>query len=422
MTAILDLHDTSLKIWEGDNIFESPGYAWLDGEELRYGLPALRTQRRTPRLVNTRFWSQLGTAPLSPSLGNARHNADLAHQHLMQLHSIAGRPSSVLLAASGSFTREQLSLLLGIIEHLPFSIEGLVHRSALLASASGLNRGTHIELQLHQTIVTSFETDGDHVTTASSRALPGEGLLALQDRLATAIAAIFVDQTRFDPLRSAEAEQKLYDQLPSALDAIQNIGEAHLSINGYDTRIKRDDLSATGVAYVDSLYPLLNQNSPVLLETPLDRLPGLTTSQPQTIIDNSAIVIAARQFYDQLQQRPEHLTLQRRVPKNIDAGVEIAPNGLEKSGSLGGASVAAPAQISPSHWLSAGTAKPITIASLSIHGIHISQSEHGVVLLDPVPIELTINGQIAKAGHLFALGDKFADAQGLQAQMIAIEE
>lgn len=420
MTAILDLHDTSLKIWDGDNVFESPGYVWLDGEELRFGLPALRTQRRTPRLVNTRFWSQLGTAPLTPSLGNARHTADLAHRHLMELHSTAGRPSNLLLAISGSFTRDQLSLLLGIVEHLPFSIEGLVHRSALLASASGLSSGTHIELQLHQTIVTSFETEGNEVTTANSQALPGEGLLALQDRLATAIAAIFVAQTRFDPLRSAEAEQKLYDQLPNALDALQTIGEAHLSINGYDTRIKRDDLSATGAAYVNSLYPLLNQNSPVLLEAPLDRLPGLTTSQPQITTDNSAIVVAARQFYEQLHQRPEHLTLQRRVPKNIDAGVET--KWLENSGSLTAAPVSALSPRSPSHWLCAGTAKPISTASLSIHGIHISESEHGVVLLDPVPTKLTINGQIAKAGHLFALGDKFADAQGLQAQMIAIEE
>ena len=290
MTAVLDLHDTALKIWRGDTDIESPGYAWFDGKQLRFGIAALRTQRRTPREVNTRFWSQLGTAPLAPPLGKARHTADLAHDHLQTLYEAANRPDNVLLAVPGSFTREQLSLLLGIVEHLPFSIDGLIHRSALLASASGMGQGLHVELQLHQTLVTQFQVADGHVEAANSQALPGEGLLALQDRLANSIASAFVDQTRFDPLRSADGEQTLYDQLPVFLATLKARGEAHMSINGYDVRVTQEDLANVGAAYATALQPLLNADSPILLESPLDQLPGLVLSRPATDIDNDTIV------------------------------------------------------------------------------------------------------------------------------------
>jgi hypothetical protein len=69
MTALLDLHDSSLRLWHEDTFLESPGYAWHDGNHFRFGLPAMHTQRRTPRDVNTRYWSQLSTQPLSPPPG-----------------------------------------------------------------------------------------------------------------------------------------------------------------------------------------------------------------------------------------------------------------------------------------------------------------------------------------------------------------
>jgi hypothetical protein len=156
MTALLDLHDSSLRLWHEDTFLESPGYAWHDGNHFRFGLPAMHTQRRTPRDVNTRYWSQLSTQPLSPPLGQARHGADLVHAHLQELHQLANQPKSVLMTAPGSMDREALSLLLGIAEHLPFDIAGLVHRSALIGAASGLNDGLHVELQLHQTLITPF--------------------------------------------------------------------------------------------------------------------------------------------------------------------------------------------------------------------------------------------------------------------------
>ena len=419
MTAVLDLHDTALKIWRDDTDIESPGYAWFDGKQFRFGIAALRTQRRTPREVNTRFWSQLGTAPLSPPLGKARHTADLAHEHLQTLYEEANRPDRVLLTVPGSFTREQLSLLLGIVEHLPFSIDGLIHRSALLGSASGMGQGLHVELQLHQTLVTQFQVSDGHVAATNSQALPGEGLLALQDRLANSIAGAFVDQTRFDPLRSADGEQTLYDQLPVFLATLKAQGESHMSINGYDVRVTQEDLACVGAAYAKALQPLLNPDSPILLESPLDQLPGLVMDGSAAGIDNGAIVTTTLKFANSLRQAPDALVLQRRVPVEPTAA-GVAPQTESP----------APARESqqsnqlprPTHWVSGGIAKAFTPGALSPQGIQLEQQGTSIILAAPIPQDLNINGQAAEVGHVFTVGDVISDAMGFNAQLIAVEE
>ena len=419
MTAVLDLHDTALKIWRDDTDIESPGYVWFDGKQLRFGLAALRTQRRTPREVNTRFWSQLGTTPLSPPLGKARHTADLAHEHLQTLYEEANRPDGVLLAVPGSFTREQLSLLLGIVEHLPFSIDGLIHRSALLASASGMSQGLHVELQLHQTLVTQFQAADGHVAATNSQALPGEGLLALQDRLATNIAGAFVDQTRFDPLRSADGEQALYDQLPTFLGTLKTKGEARMSINGYDARVTQEDLASVGIAYGNALQPLLDADAPILLESPLDQLPGLVMDGSAAAIDNGTIVTTTLKFADSLRQAPDALVLQRRVPAASTTAVVASRT---ESPAPATESQQANALPRPTHWVNSGIAKSFTAGALSSQGVQLELQGTSIILAAPIPQDLTINGQAAEVGHVFAVGDVITDAMGFNAQLIAIEE
>jgi len=419
MTAVLDLHDTALKIWRGDTDIESPGYAWFDGKQFRFGIAALRTQRRTPREVNTRFWSQLGTAPLAPPLGKARHTADLAHDHLQTLYEAANRPDNVLLAVPGSFTREQLSLLLGIVEHLPFSSDGLIHRSALLASASGMEQGLHVELQLHQTLVTQFQVADGHVEATNSQALPGEGLLALQDRLANSIASAFVDQTRFDPLRSADGEQTLYDQLPVFLATLKARGEAHMSINGYDVRVTQEDLASVGAAYANALQPLLDAGSPILLESPLDQLPGLILNRPATGIDNDTIVTTTLKFADSLRQAPDALVLQRRVPAGSTTALMASQT---ESPATASASQHVKSLPRPTHWVNGGIAKAFTPAALSPQGIQLEQHGTSIILAAPIPQDLNINGQAAEVGHVFAVGDVITDAMGFNVQLIAVEE
>ena len=420
MTAVLDLHDSTLRLWHGDALVESPGYAWFDGKEFRFGVPAMRTQRRTPREVNTRYWSQLSTQPLSPPLGQARHAADLVHAHLKDMHQQAGQPETLLVAAPGTMDRDALSLLLGIVEHLPFTMAGLVHRSAVLASGSGLARGLHVELQLHQTQVTPFATNDQQVTVDPGQVLPGEGLLALQDRLATAIAGSFVSQTRFDPLRSADGEQSLYDALPGALESLQQTGEAQIAIGGYQARITRDDLEGVGAAYRRVLEPLLGDDTPVLLEGPLNLLPGLSLPAGHRDISGAHLAGVISQCESALIQNPEHLVLNRSVPI---AQAPAAASPAEERYDRDQATVRVAAVPAPTHVLGDNHAHPIATGKGSLPGTAtLVATGTGVTLALGGDTGLQINAQPAREGQALAPGDVLDHASGYRALLIVVED
>jgi hypothetical protein len=135
--ALLDINDSNLQLWHGDTHLQSPGYAMLEGGSYQFGQAAREAARLRPREVNTRYWWQLSTEALQPAMGPARHTADLVHAHLQALHREGGQPGEVLLAVSGSMQRDQLSLLLGIVQQCPFDAVGLVNRSVALGSLYG---------------------------------------------------------------------------------------------------------------------------------------------------------------------------------------------------------------------------------------------------------------------------------------------
>ena len=194
--ALLDTQDANLQLWQGGQALTSPGYAWLDGKDYQFGQAARASARLHPRSINTRYWWQLSVEPLQPSLGPARHTADLVHAHLKQLHAESGQPGEMLLAVSSSASRDQLALLLGIVQQCPFDAVGLVNRSVALGSAyPGSGRLFHLEIQLHQALLTELSREGGEVSVAKSTPIPGCGLLQLQERLVEQVAASFIRQT-----------------------------------------------------------------------------------------------------------------------------------------------------------------------------------------------------------------------------------
>ena len=76
-------------------------------------------------------------------------------------HDMAGEVEEALLAVPGSFTSAQLSLLLGLAQASPFSVTGLVDAAvAATAATAGPGSYNHLDIQLHQTVVTSLEVSG----------------------------------------------------------------------------------------------------------------------------------------------------------------------------------------------------------------------------------------------------------------------
>ncbi len=315
--AWLDLHDSNLQLWHGDLHLSSPGYALLEAGQYCFGQDARAAARLRPRDISTRYWWQLNTAALQPALGPARHTADLVHAHLQALHRDAGAPDELLLAAPGSMRKEQVALLLGIIQQCPFAAVGLVNRSVALASLhADQERVFHLEVQLHQALLSEVRREGTEVTLQKVTALPGSGLLALQERVVEAAAGAFIRQTRFDPRRRAETEQQLYDALPGTLRALHEASETSLSVNGYHARLTRGDLQAAGNMLLDSVVGNLPDASThgVLLDPVAALLPDVATRLRARVLQPGDMQRALALHEPQLLQRAEALVFVERLP------------------------------------------------------------------------------------------------------------
>ncbi|MEE4277217.1 MAG: hypothetical protein V2I82_01975 [Halieaceae bacterium] len=279
--ALLDCRDTQISLWQAEGAVHSPGFVLHDSGDYHFGRPALEQSRLRPRDTNSRFWWQLSTQPLKPALGAARHTADLVHSHLRAVHSEAGAPDTLTFAVPDSMPREQLSLLLGVAQACDFRVAGLVSRSVLLASLVLARRGAsgralHVESQLNQSTVNELEIDGDSLRLLRSTPLPACGLLALQERCVGAIASAFVQQTRFDPRRSASSEQTLYNRLPEILSSVRERGEASVDIDGHRCRITASALEPASQRLIDGVRQAVGGGSAsILLDPELSLLPGV---------------------------------------------------------------------------------------------------------------------------------------------------
>ena len=278
--GLLDCRDTRISLWQGAETVGSPGFVLFDGGEYHFGQTALEQSRLRPRDSNSRFWWQLSTRPLKPALGAARHTADLVHAHLRDVHQRAGAPEALTLAVPDSMPREQLSLLLGVAQTCDFAVSGLVSRSVLLASAidtpSGMDRVLHLEAQLNQTIINELQIADGVLSLVRTTPLPACGLLALLERCVSAIASAFIQQTRYDPRRSAASEQSLYNELPSILAALDARGEASVDIEGHRCRITASSLDDASERLREGIAQTRDGDAKALLIDPeLATLPGM---------------------------------------------------------------------------------------------------------------------------------------------------
>ena len=214
--CIIELNDIAVTATAaGGTRVSSPGYALLQGKQVVVGETARAQSRLQPQFTNSRFWQALSMDPLRQQQGKARHHADLAYAHLLQLHELAGKPEEVIFSVSSHFSREQLSVLLGVAAQCPFEARGLLDSALAATSGAALSGDAiYIELQLHQSVITAIKQDDDYARQ-SVEVLQGTGLLALYDRWAHIISEAFIAQCRFDPLHSAASEQYLYDNMPS---------------------------------------------------------------------------------------------------------------------------------------------------------------------------------------------------------------
>ena len=284
----IHVNDAGITLSNGEQIaYREPGYAYLGDDKLTTGNEAFSHARIDPRRVQHRFWSELDTKPLPDKRFAHLSAADLVSRQLEQIWNAAGRGVDELVVAVPAYmSTESLGLFLGIARELKLPVVALV--DAAVASTRREYIGAvpvHIDLGLHQATLTRLAQPGMSQTDRSE-VLSNAGVYALYDAWIKAIAEVFVQQSRFDPLHTATTEQMLLDRLGGWVGQAANHDKVEMQIESggvtYEAGIESIALiGAAAPVYqqiTSSLRALFRaEDMPAIQVTDrVARLPGLT--------------------------------------------------------------------------------------------------------------------------------------------------
>jgi hypothetical protein len=244
---------------DGEILTEAPGLAVLDDDRTRTGPEAAERVRLKPLLAHSNFWRGLSTEQLTRPSRLARTTADIAFaQAEAMLGPYKAEGESVLLAVPAGYSREQLALLLGVINETGVRVSGLV--DAALAACSlepSPARMLHLDLELHQAILTVLEYSGGErsgLKRSRYEIALRNGVLDIQQTLMQFIAETFIRKTRFDPLHDASTEQRLVDRLPTWLGELREQEKITLSMQFGDRPLEIEIERAELIAAVERHY------------------------------------------------------------------------------------------------------------------------------------------------------------------------
>ena len=213
------LNDAEIIVVDGEKIlYREPGFALLEDDGLTTGADAFARARLIPRRINNHYWSELHTEPLPDRRFHHMSTADLVSCQLEQIwQRVASHGDSLAIAAPPYMSNENLGLLLGIAAELNIPIAAMSD-AAVCATRRHYEHAVpvHIDLSLHSSMLTRLMQEGQ-VQVDRSEVIDDCGLLLLYENWLKVVAEAFVQQSRFDPLHTAETEQMLQDRLPGWL-------------------------------------------------------------------------------------------------------------------------------------------------------------------------------------------------------------
>lgn len=281
---ILDITDSQIALISGSSIIQSPGAALACGSDkshskneapLAFGQTVFEALKRRPLETRTDFWAQLSTVPLNTDFAGARHSADLAYEHLKSIFSDAereiGTVNDLAIIVPSSMSQGQLELLLGIFNAVGKPASAILDRSLVHQYLVG-NAGVHLDLQWRQMVATEVKLRDGQLEVGKSTTLPGNGYLDLLEQCLEHCADMCVEQTRFDPRRSADAEQLLFNAIPNLLATLTNSEEAALSVSGYDFKVSRTGIEFIGKRLMAAVKGISDS---VSVDKLLASLPGI---------------------------------------------------------------------------------------------------------------------------------------------------
>ena len=267
----------------------SPGIVLWDGDALITGREASRRARLKPRWSHDRFWQELDTTPLSSPFPPNVRRADLVHAHLEEIWSATKSDvDEVLLAIPGSFSTEQLCLILGISRSCEMPVSGMVDQGVAASLLADKNTTlVHLDLHLHRTVATKVRR-GATLERIATVVDDQAGMLSLFDTWVKLIAQVFIRTTRFDPLHRGETEQLLYRRLPEWLDELRQKESTVLKMEGtdkdYSAELTREQIVSAAQPFLERIVQLARsaqtagEPATLLLTPAVADLPGLVES------------------------------------------------------------------------------------------------------------------------------------------------
>jgi hypothetical protein len=209
------LNDAGISVLSDERVlYREPGFALLEEDRLITGNAAFAAARLKPRHIQNHYWDQLETGPLADKRFSHLSTADLVSRQLEQIwKSVAAHGDELVVAVPPYMNNDNLALFLGIASELGVPVTAMV--DAAVAATRREYRDAvpvHVDLSLHGAALTRLAQPGQ-AQVDRSEIVEGGGLLALYDAWLRGVAEAFVQQSRFDPLHTAETEQLLLNRM-----------------------------------------------------------------------------------------------------------------------------------------------------------------------------------------------------------------
>jgi len=288
------INDAGISVMDSESVlYREPGFALLGDDMLTTGSDAFSQARVKPRRIQHGYWSNLQTAPLTDRRFQHLSTADLVSRQLEQIwNRVSGKGNRVVVAVPAYMRTDNLGLLLGIAAELKVPLVGMV--DAAVAATRREYKGAvpvHVDLSLHSTMLTRVTQSGQ-VQADRSSVIDESGVISLYDTWIALIAEAFVQQSRFDPLHTAETEQMLQDSLPdwlSAAAAEENIA-LKIEYRGISHQAEVESLELLAAAA--PIYHRIVSNLRALYRA--DETPALQLSGRAARMPGLADILAAR--------------------------------------------------------------------------------------------------------------------------------
>ena len=425
----LDTTDASLNLIGEGHCIRSPGLAYLDAGGLVFGDAAFAQLKQSPLAVRSDFWSQLGTTPLNTGFGEARHTADLVYEHMKALLNNAPEQRALCIIAPGNMQQSQIELLLGILGSLSIDVTAVIDR-ALLAHPATRGSGLNLSLQWRQLIVSEIKVDAAEMSVTKVTELSGLGYLDLLEMCLENCADLCVEQTRFDPRRSAASEQQLLSAIPSLLATLGDKTEVPLDIGSTTFKVTRSSFES--VARRISAAIDLTQGHISADET-LSLFPGIgldSVATSDSISNNAQGVLNSRSEGEAL-SRITRCALTTVTTDTTDTsavpGSEIVTETIIDTNDAKGTLAANlslsaddPTSEPPTHLLIDGIAYRIGVEPSATEGFGVVKSQGLAYIEDSFRKEITVLS-VSGSHDTLPTGSRLYRSDGKEAMLIFVE-